>query len=1485
MTLFPKDLSDMAAALGQELVEPSAQATAVPADDLPVDDLGRALAEGESILGDGASPEGLAWGGAADRMPGSPDTFELVAAASPGFSLGQSSGDTFGTYGTASFGLEVTVGSDSVAFDTAPMADCGCPMCNGFDPNGTGGTVGDGVDAPGPAASLQTLANYLRDGFWADFNGGDPRWYNLTNAGAGANNGTLYYNVTGFTGTRLGMSDTNGISAARQTMVRESFKLYGELMGINFVETTSDATHVDFFFIDTVYTSTGGERAFCSTELVSGTGGAIDYNVINVTPGWSGSSSNIGGTNGYTFQTFLHEIGHGMGLGHQGIYNAGSGNPTYSTDAQWVNDTWQQTIMSYWSQNNWAASGAEYAQLVSLMGADWVALNDLYASQGYGSSNAFNGNTIYGVGTNITTTVSTAMANLADYADTNAFTIVDGSGVDTVDFSNYNVAQRIDLTLSSASNTQATLSDVGGLTGNMSIAVGTIIENATTGGGNDTLTGNQYANTLRGNGGADLISGVNGNDDLYGGDGNDSVYGGGGNDTMWGEAGNDFLVADSGDDYVKGGAGADSLYGGTGVDTLIGDDDNDWIILQSGHGSFAGETHYGGNGTDWYWLYNDAAAASATFDLRDTTMGTMEAFSLSQGADMDKYLYLTGAQVASDLPTNLTISGNNYSGSTDLVYIYMSHNGTNTQAVDLSGWSLTGWQSGGDQNDRINIYGTTLADTISGSSQRDNVYGGTGNDSILGNAGDDYIDALGDNDIVYGGIGNDTILGYDGNDSLYGDEGNDSLSGENGTDRLYGGDGDDTLNGGIGTDFLYAGEGTDSLYGGDGIGYFYGGVDNTASSYFGGTSVDYFHKNSTTSGINDESYYGGDGVDWLYWDNISAGNSRVVNLATGFITFNGANRDVLSGIENVGVYSAAGIIGDANANYLFASGAYDNVIEGGAGDDTIDGGDGNDSLYAGDGVDLVFGGSGHDVLEDGTSNAPGNDTFYGGDGNDILRKASDTSASVIKVWDGGTGIDTFEDIFGNAAGAARVINLALGRMLFNGADRDIVTGIENVTVNNGSGVVGDDNANVITGVGVFSNTFAGGGGDDTIYGGGGNDALNGDAGSDWLYGGDGDDVLSFSGTSGWDQFFGGDGTDTVHVNTSQKLNVDLNAETYFHGTSTVASVIQGIEIVYGGTNNDTITGSLAAETMYGGNGSDRLYAGGGADQLYGGDRGDYLYSGTDAAGMYGGTGSDRLFLSDGLSSTPIVDGGDGSDWLDLSLQSAGVLVDLAAGTAVGSTFSIALAGIERVQGTAAVDTITGDGGDNNLRSAGGDDSVFGGSGNDTLDGGSGNDYLDGGSNRDIVKGGSGDDTMLGGGGDDQLLGDTGRDWMEGQQGNDLLDGGGYNDTLIGGLGIDTLIGGAGRDTFLFNSAAEIGNGANSDQVLDFTSGTDTIDLSAIGGLSFIGTTAFSGSAGEVRYFALAGVGYLVGDLDGNQVADFQLLLMNGASVLAGDVIL
>lgn len=1465
MTLFPKDLSDAAAALSAGLVTDLTPAAA-PAEDLPADDLARALAEGESVLTESAAPDDLAWSARGDGLPGRADSFELVApAASAGFSLGLSSRGTLGTYGTAALGLDVSIGSDSVEFEIAALSGCGCPMCGGFDPTGTGGSgSGAGVDAPGPAASLQTLANYLRDGFWDDFSGGNPRWYNMGTSGTGANSGTLYYNVTGFSGSRNGYTDSNGISAARQTMAREAFKLYGELMGITFIETTSDADHVDFFFIDNVYTSSGGQRAFASTALHSGSGGAIDYNVINITPGWSGSSSNIGGTNGYTFQTFLHEIGHAMGLGHQGIYNAGSGNPTYGNDAQWVNDTWQQTIMSYWSQDAWTASGASYAQLVSLMAADWVALNDLYAWQGYGSSNAFNGNTTYGVGTNITTTVSTAMANLATYAATNAFTIVDGSGIDTVDFSNYNVNQTINLTVSSASNTQATLSSVGGLTGNMTIAVGTVIENAVSGGGNDTLTGNQYNNQLAGNGG---------NDWLYGGDGSDTLYGGSGSDGLVG--GNDA-------DFLKGGAGADSLYGGAGDDLMDGEAGNDWLILQSSHGSFAGDSLYGGADHDTIWLYNDVASHS--FDLRSSTISGVEAVSFSQGANLDKYLYLTAAQVNDGLSNTLAVSGNNASGSTDYIYVYMSHNSVNTQSVNLASWSFAGWQPAGDQNDRIYIFGTSLADTITGSNQNDSVSSGDGNDVIYGGSGNDTLDGLIGNDSLYGGIGSDYLWGYTGNDHLYGGDGNDTLTGEADHDLLDGGAGNDSMLGGDGNDTLYAGSGTDTLYGGEGTNSFFGDVSTSASLYYGGSGTDYFYKGSATSGSADESWYGGDGADYLFWTNTTVGSERTVNLATGYITFNGANRDVLNSIEHVYVYNGASMIGSAVGNVLLATGNFNNVIDGGAGADTLYGGEGNDTLYGGDGIDLIYGGDGDDRIEEGSTGLEGADSYYGGAGTDRLVKQSNTSSTALKLWDGGDGIDTFEWTDATVDGSWTV-NLAAGAIYFGTDVRDSLVNIENIAVRNGANVIGNAGANLIETLGAFANLIEGGEGNDTIYAAGGSDTIYGGAGTDDIYGGGNSDLIYLLAGHGLDNFYGGGGIDTLDMSgASRNYNIDLAAGSYSAGGNT--RVLTEIEILILSKGKDTVSGGATAAAVYGGGGTDWLAGAGSSDSLFGGVGADTLHSGTAAAILDGGAGNDWISLDAGLSANTMVDGGAGGDVLDLSGLGSGVVVDLAAGTASDGTFNASLVSIERVVGTAYNDNLTGDAVGNRLGGGGGNDVIYGGGGKDILQGNAGNDQLYGGAGNDSADGGVGNDTLDGGGGADTLSGSGGADVLYGGADNDLLDGGAGNDTLYGGTGADTLIGGANQDTFVFSTAGQIGNGANSDQILDFTSGQDKLDLSGFSAaLTFIGTGAFSGTAGEVRYYNLAGIGYVVGDLDGNQIADFQLLLMNGAAVVAGDVIL
>jgi len=93
-----------------------------------------------------------------------------------------------------------------------------------------------------------------------------------------------------------------------------------------------------------------------------------------------------------------------------------------------------------------------------------------------------------------------------------ASTIVDGGGIDTLDFSGYIQAQKIDLTVQYANQTYQNTSDIGGRVGNLTLAVQTVIENVIGGSGDDRLIGNWANNVLEGRGG---------NDTLYGGGGTD----------------------------------------------------------------------------------------------------------------------------------------------------------------------------------------------------------------------------------------------------------------------------------------------------------------------------------------------------------------------------------------------------------------------------------------------------------------------------------------------------------------------------------------------------------------------------------------------------------------------------------------------------------------------------------------------------------------------------------------------------------------------------------------------------------------------------------------------------------------------------------------------------------------------------------------------------------------------------------------------------
>ena len=214
-----------------------------------------------------------------------------------------------------------------------------------------------------------------------------------------------------------------------------------------------------------------------------------------------------------------------------------------------------------------------------------------------------------------------------------------------------------------------------------------------------------------------------------------------------------------------------------------------------------------------------------------------------------------------------------------------------------------------------------------------------------------------------------------------------------------------------------------------------------------------------------------------------------------------------------------------------------------------------------------------------------------------------------------------------------------------------------------------------------------------------------------------------------------------------------------------------------------------------------------------------------------------------------------------------------------------------------------------------DDTILTHDNNDLVKSGAGNDYIDLGNHDDTAFAGSGDDTVIGGSGSDHICGQDGNDWLRGDaqndfifggNGNDRLDGGSGNDrvsgdagndSITGGLGRDILSGGTGADTFYYSPADFVGAYLeNRDTILDFNSAQgDRIDLSALDAngtnqtgddaFVYIGAAAFSKHAGELRFQVTGANGLLSGDLNGDGIADFSMILQSVTSLNAQDLIL
>lgn len=417
------------------------------------------------------------------------------------------------------------------------------------------------------------------------------------------------------------------------TAIKASLQGYADVSGLNFVEVTSLADD-DLRFLKVNDTVLPGVLGVAGPPGEPGQGEILINSDAYFNP-----SVGIGG---FDYVTFVHEIGHALGLAHPhdnggtstiypGVTSGNDSGPDGLNDILW-------TAMSFIDTESPFTPGTP-----SNFGfVSGPMTFDIFATQ-----------YLYGVNLSHNTGNNTYVLPTQNTAGTFYTAIWDAGGIDTI--SGISATASVTINLNNATldnndpNAGGYVSRVNGIFGGYTIAydwdgtnVGTgitIIENATGSDFGDDLIGNAYDNLLSGRGGNDNLDGLAGNDTLNGNGGQDHLSGGANDDLLNGGGKSDTLIGNSGNDELFGGLDSDVLHGGSGRDILTGEDGDDSLTGGGGDdrlfGNAGEDTLRGESGNDL--LFSNGQADFLRGDAGNDTLNGGGGNDNLNGADISLF--------------------------------------------------------------------------------------------------------------------------------------------------------------------------------------------------------------------------------------------------------------------------------------------------------------------------------------------------------------------------------------------------------------------------------------------------------------------------------------------------------------------------------------------------------------------------------------------------------------------------------------------------------------------------------------------------------------------------------------------------------------------------------------------------------------------------------------------------------------------------------